>query len=348
MRNLTDIEAYLCLPHTTIRQAMARQNTTEYVFLLVVDKVRRLVGTVTDGDFRRGFLRGLTLESPISDCLNVNAICGVAGDQAGNTALLLGNEKKVQFLPVLDASSRVVEILVLSGPSLADQAALVMAGGYGRRLGEKTKNRPKPLLHVGNRPILDHVICQLESAGFGRVYISIHYLGDQIRDFVKQRVNATEIIFIEEDTPLGTAGAIGKLPHPLTSPLLVINGDLITKVDFAAVHDFHIRHGHDGTVAITRHEVEVPFGVVRYGEDGLFAGIEEKPMISNFVAAGLYYLSPEFAALAPTGKPIDMPELLNLGMNIGLKTGLFPIHEYWADIGQPVDLETADRKFSSS
>lgn len=348
MRRLTEIEPYLCRPESTIREVMARQNIVAHVFQLVVDENSRFLGTLTDGDIRRGFLKGLSLDSCVREFFNADAVCGVAGEHNSNTALLLVNEKKVRFLPVLSKSSQVVEILVLAEPDLASHAALVMAGGYGRRLGEKTKNLPKPLLMVGGRPILDHVLERLETAGFGRIYIGIHYLGDQIREFIAQRDNLTEIVFIKEDKPLGTAGAIGNISQPLSAPLMVVNGDLITSVDFVAVHEFHIRHGYDATIAVTRHEFEVPFGVVRYGDDGLFAGIDEKPRISNFVAAGLYYISPEFAALVPKNSPIDMPDLLNSGMKIGLKSGLFPIHEYWKDVGHPDDLDTAIRAFPTT
>ena len=217
-----------------------------------------------------------------------------------------------------------------------------MAGGFGRRLGERTLKTPKPLLPVGGRPVLDHLLERLEKAGIGNIHISLHYYADKIRSYIAARDNKAKFSFVEEETPLGTAGALARLlPRP-SAPVLVMNGDVLTNVDFGALHDFHIRHGFDATVGVARYEVEVPFGVVRYGDDGLFAGIDEKPLISSFIAAGIYYLSPEFVALVPNNRPMDMPELLNLGRGIGLRIGVFPIHEYWTDIGRPDDLERAE------
>lgn len=142
---------------------------------------------------------------------------------------------------------------------------------------------------------------------------------------------------------MGTAGALWQIDGTkLAGPLLVVNGDVITNVDLRALHEFHGRHGLDGTVCVARHEVQIPFGVVRQDGEGMFEGIDEKPLLQHFVAAGIYYLGAEFLALAPRRQFIDMPELLNRGKRAGLKIGLFPIHEYWADVGRPDDLDAAD------
>jgi NDP-sugar pyrophosphorylase family protein len=223
-----------------------------------------------------------------------------------------------------------------------------MAGGEGRRLGERTRTIPKPLLPVGGRPILDHVLNQLEDAAVEEVHIAVHYLADQIKGYVSRRSNRARISFVEEDAPLGTAGAIGKLDSLQESPVLVVNGDVITNVNFSKVHDFYLRNELDCAVCVSRFDVEVPFGVIRYGDDGLFRGIDEKPCITNFIAAGVYYLSPQITALVPRDRRMDMPELLNLGQQIGLRIGLFPIHEYWTDVGRPSDLEAAALRYSSN
>ena len=149
---------------------------------------------------------------------------------------------------------------------------------------------------------------------------------------------------LRETRRLGTAGSLSLLPVKIDTPLLVINGDVITKADFSALKNFHDHHNHDATLAVATYEFQIPFGVVRYSSDGIFDNIDEKPHVRHFVAAGIYYLAPEFLSLIPPDQPMDMPELLNLGRNVGLQVGLFPIHEYWIDVGRPTDLEAADRR----
>jgi dTDP-glucose pyrophosphorylase len=343
---LTDPRACLCRSGAPVRKAMEQiNNTPPHEFVLVTDDDGRLVGTVTDGDIRRAILRGITLDDPVSKCMHREVIAGRTGQTRENFDLLAN--RPITFLPVLDDGGRVVEVLC-KGKQASDMVtALVMAGGFGQRLGERTKTVPKPLLAVGGRPLLDHVFASLEAAGISRIYVAVHYLADQIARFVDGRNNTARIELILEEQPLGTAGALGRLPQPVTTPVLVVNGDVLTHVDFAALQDFHARHGFDATLCVARHDVEIPFGVVRYTDDGLFRGIDEKPRLTQFIAAGVYYLSPEFVAVVPRKGAMDMPELFNLGKSIGLTVGLFPIHEYWTDVGRPDDLEAADNAHRS-
>jgi len=341
MTRLTSLDAYCCSPDTSIRDALARLNATEHVFQLIVQPGQRLLGTLTDGDVRRALLRDVSLDAQVEQAMHTSFLAGRAGEAEANLIRLAEDDRLVTFLPVLDDQGDVVEVLV-SGPDAGISRALVMAGGFGRRLGERTRDTPKPLLPVGGRPILDHVLSGLEDTGVGDVYVSVHYHADQIRQFVDARDSRSAIHLLEEIQPLGTAGALGHIRDDARSPVLVINGDVITNVDLKALHDFHTCDGLDATIGVARYDVDVPFGVVRCGANGLFEGIDEKPRISNFVAAGVYYLSSRIVALVPEGRPLDMPELLNQSKKIGLKIGLFPIHEYWTDVGRPADLEAAD------
>ena len=326
----------------SVRDAMARLNASDHLFQLIADEDRVLQGTLTDGDVRRALLRGISLDAPVKDCMHTAFVAGRAGADAENEILAKSGKRLVNFVPLVDEKGRVVEVLIPQGQTAGVAHALVMAGGFGRRLGERTVKTPKPLLPIGGRPILDHLLCRLEDAGIANIHISLHHFADQIQSFIGGRANRAQISFVEEDNPLGTAGALSRLSPRPNAPILVMNGDVLTNADVGALHDFHVRHGFDATVGVARYEVDVPFGVVRYGDDGLFAGIDEKPRISSFIAAGIYYLSPEFVALVPDNRPMDMPELLNLGRSIGLKIGVFPIHEYWTDIGRPDDLDRAE------
>jgi dTDP-glucose pyrophosphorylase len=344
MNRIKAVDIYLCPPTALVRDALARLNATEHLFQLIVDAGGVLLGTLTDGDVRRAMLAGGTLDEPVGRFLHRNPIVGKHGEDATNVEKLhkMGGYKA--FLPVVDETGCVREILVGGTPDeVGVKTALVMAGGLGTRLGERTKTTPKPLLTVGGRPILDHILSSLESAGVPEVFVSVHYLAEQIESFVDTRSNRATVRVIREDERRGTIGALAQLPRPRRDTVLVMNGDVISDVDFAAFTAFHHRHGYDATIGVKRHEVDIPFGVIRHSAEGLFERIDEKPRIGHFVAGGIYLLGPEFAALVPGDRPMDMPELLNEGRALGLSIGLFPIHEYWRDIGRPHDLADAER-----
>jgi dTDP-glucose pyrophosphorylase len=344
MQIINDLDPHVCGLDMPIREVLGRIDRSHYLFQVVIDRDGRLQGTVTDGDVRRAMLHGVGLDAPIRECMQTKPVVGRIGEAEGNFAKVHRTGSSRAFLPIVDEAGVLREIYVEQGrPDSGIRTALIMAGGAGTRLGERTRYTPKPLLPVGGRPILDHVLERLEESGVGTIVVSVHHLADKIEEFLKTRSSRAAIQVVREPSRLGTAGAIGRLGPAITvSPILVVNGDVLTQVDYSAMHEFHVRHGHDATVGVARYDVDIPFGVVRYGEDGSFAGIEEKPRITNFIAAGVYYLSPQFAGLVSQDRPIDMPELLNIGRDIGLRIGLFPIHEYWTDIGRPADLDRAD------
>jgi CBS domain-containing protein len=346
MNRLTNLGAHLSRPTDSIRAVLERINASAHLFQLVVDDEGRLLGTITDGDVRRAMLRGLSLDGPASSCLQPAPKFGVVGQDDENLRILGSVPRREQFLPLVDDTHHVREILVRS-PSDGIFTALVMAGGPGTRLGERTRTKPKPLLDVGGRPILDRVLEGIESAGVQRITIAVHYLAEQLEDFVAKRRNTAVIDVVREPIRLGTAGALGLLDPIIvgSSPILVVNGDLVTRVDFRALHDFHVRHGNDGTIGVATYRTDIPFGVVRHNAEGQFERIDEKPQLSHFVAAGVYYVGPQFLALVPKNQPCDMPHLLNQGSGIGLTIGLCPIHEQWADIGRPADFEAIEAEF---
>lgn len=342
MNCLTDIEQVCCPSDTSISNILTRLSESEYLFLLVVDENGRLLGTITDGDARRAFLRGAKLDDPAHACMRNEPIVGRLGESETNRRLFASLRVRNAFLPLVDDSGCVREVLH-SNTDTGQLTALIMAGGLGSRLGELTRSQPKPLLSVGDKPILEHVLERLELAGIQSTYIAVHYLAEKIERFVADRENASPVHLLHESERMGTAGAISRIPEATQSDILVVNADIITKANFAAIESFHQRQGHEATIAVANYEMQVPYGVVRHNEDGIFQGIDEKPRQSYLAAAGIYVLSPQFTALVPPGRPMDMPELLNLGRSIGLRVGVFPIHEYWVDIGRPHDLESAVR-----
>jgi len=338
---LNDIAGLFCSSDLCVQEVLSRINAQSFLFQIIIDEQGRVLGTVTDGDIRRGILTGLALTDPVVACMHEQPFVGRLGDDEPNLDKLMRIPHNRPFLPLLDREDRLCAILVGSVSNTHLECALVMAGGLGKRLGHRTQNTPKPLLNVGDRPILEHIISMLEDTGVRRIFISTNYLSEQIKTFVASRDSRAEITLLHESEPLGTAGAVGLLPPDINGPFLVLNGDVLTEVNISGLHDFHERHNYDGTIAVTGHTVEVPFGVIRQSPEGLFMGVDEKPSFTHIVSGGIYCLSPEFINLTPKNSRIDMPDLLNIGRQLGLEIGLFPMHEYWVDVGHPEDLEAA-------
>ncbi|WP_425403015.1 sugar phosphate nucleotidyltransferase [Hwanghaeella sp.] len=341
MLRITDTEPYTCRRDTPLRTILERINATDLLCQLVVDDDGRLAGTVTDGDIRRGLLHGLTLDALAEECMFTAFKFGLSYDPDGIKDQLFDKGRPVNFLPVLDDQSRLVEIVSLNRQTGAGiEQALIMAGGFGTRLGELTKNTPKPLVEVAGKPIMERVLLALEEAGIDRTDVAVHYRADQIRTYVDKRSNKASISLIEESEPLGTAGALALLHETPKAPALVMNADVVTDIDFAALHQFYLRHDYDAVVCVSPYSFDIPFGVVEFDEAGGFRGIHEKPKFTRHIAAGVYYLSPEIFALVRKGERIDMPDVLERAHELGMKIGVFPIHEYWIDLGGPADINT--------
>lgn len=338
MKVLERVDENLSAPEQTVRGVLQLINGARNQFCLVVDAERRLLGTVTDGDIRRGILQGVSLNDAVERCMYRTPRVGHV-DRPWEHADLL---RDLPFLPVVDQGGRMVSVLLPSEHRFGLAEAVVMVGGLGQRLGSITAATPKPLLPVAGKPILERIIDNLENAGIGRVWLAVNHMADQFRSFAERRKGKADIRLLHESTKLGTAGALGLLPEPPASPLLVLNGDVVTQVNFAALDAFHRGQGLDGTIAVAHHQVRVPYGVIRHDPGGMFTGVEEKPTLTHFVAAGIYYLSPRVVAMVPRNVRTDMPDLLNEAHKVGLHFGLFPIHEYWADVGHPEDLAAVD------
>ena len=341
-----NLDLFLVSRDTSLRQAMEAIDRNVEGIVLVVDAERRLRATVTDGDIRRAILNGASLADPVASLLAAQA-----GDPPPVTApegssdqeiLQLMQAHSVRQVPLLSADARVValrcrEKLPLSAVGVR---AVVMAGGFGTRLRPLTDNLPKPLLPLGDRPLLQHTIEQLGAAGFNQVSITTHFKGDLIRVHFRDGEDfGVAIDYVPEDIPLGTAGALGLLDPP-SEPVLVINGDILTRLDFRSMREFHLRQAAAMTVGITRYDQQVPYGVVEI-EGTRIVNIEEKPVNNFFILAGIYLVSPVAWQYLRRGERCDMPDLIRLLLAAGCKVANFPIAEYWLDIGQLKDYERA-------
>jgi dTDP-glucose pyrophosphorylase len=344
--------AELCVGReSSIREAMRRIDRNQRGIVLVTDAEGRLVGTLTDGDIRRGILAGDPLEQRVEALLERKsgssyAQSVTARSDADRPALLrLMREREVRQIPLVDGEGRVAGLVTLDElvpREVLPLQAVIMAGGLGTRLRPLTEQVPKAMLPVGGRPLLEHTIEQLRHAGIGRVHVSTHYQPDKIREhFGDGRTFGVDIQYVAEDQPLGTAGALGLL-EATNDPLLVINGDILTGVDFRTMLDFHRHHRADLTMAVRQYDLRVPYGVVE-ADAWRVRAIREKPVLGFFVNAGIYLLEPAVTRSVPNGQRMDMTDLIARLIEDGRSVISFPIVEYWLDIGQHADYEQAQR-----
>lgn len=315
---------------------------------LVVDGNGRLLGTVTDGDIRRGLLKGRLLNDKVSLVMNSYPTVASPYDSRENILALM-KVRQLYQIPVVDEEGRVIHVEMLNDllrPELKDNWVVLMAGGLGTRLRPLTYDCPKPLLEVGNKPLLETILLNFIDQGFHRFFISINYKAEMIKDYFGDgsRWNV-EIRYLHEDQSLGTAGALSLLPEKPAQPIFVMNGDLLTKVNFEQMLDFHITHQAKGTMCVREYDYQIPYGVVNLDKHRLLR-IEEKPLQRYFVNAGIYVLDPTVIELIPENNFFDMPSLFEKLMKQQEETIAFPIREYWLDIGRISDFERANVEFA--
>lgn len=328
---------------SNLQQAIACLNESSSQIALVVSADGELNGTLTDGDIRRGLLRGLSLDSSIVSLVNLNPL--VVPPQLGREAVLqLMQANRIHQLPVVDERRRVVGLHLLDDlmvPKSRDNMMVIMAGGQGTRLRPHTENCPKPLLPVGGKPMLEHIIERAQGEGFNRFVLAIHYLGHMIEEYFGDGSRwGVSIDYLREESPLGTAGAIGLLSPRPELPFLVSNGDVLTDIRYGELLDFHCRHAAMATMAVRLHEWQHPFGVVRtQGVD--IIGFEEKPITRSHINAGVYVLEPAALNLLRRDERCDMPTLFARLQEQAVRTIVYPMHEPWLDVGRDDDLKRA-------
>ncbi|GGX84084.1 nucleotidyltransferase family protein [Vogesella alkaliphila] len=331
-------------PTQTLREALAIINEEALRIALVVDEWQKLLGIVTDGDIRRALLKGLGLEAPVNLVMNRTPVL-VGPDMGRAHALALMQQKSVLSLPIVDDNGTLLGLETWEHalePSRYDNPVFLMAGGFGTRLKPLTDHCPKPLLKVGDRPILETLLLSFIRHGFSDFYISTHYMPEQIRQHFGDgsKWNVT-ITYVHEEKPLGTGGALGLLPKTLPDlPLIMINGDVLTTVDFDRLLAFHSEHLPAATMCVREYDYQIPYGVIQ-GNGHRIISMVEKPIQRYFVNAGIYVVSPHVFKSVPAHQRIDMPTLLEQQMEADKDVLMFPIHEYWLDIGHIDDFRRA-------
>jgi len=341
------LNSVLAVPPTaTVREALEAITKNRRQAVLVVDAAGLLVGLVTDGDARRGMLRGVAMDSLVTEVMNLHPVVGTTG-LGRDEALALMQRRSIRHLPLLDAERRVADVLFLDEllrPTSLPNAVVIMAGGAGRRLAPLTETTPKPLLKVGGKPLLEIMVERLRATGFRDVFMTLHYKKQMIADhFGDGERHGVKIHYHYEDAPRGTAGALRDLLGYLNRPFLLLNADILTKCDFRSMFDFHSEHQAIMTVGTVPYTVDLPYGILEV-DGARLAAVTEKPRLDYMINSGIYVMSPIAIELAiPVNATVDVPDVIDRLIKLRRQVVAFPIREYWLDVGRHDDFHKADR-----
>ena len=327
-----------------MQQAIRNLDQVAIRIVLVVNEAGELEGTISDGDIRRGLLKGLDLNSLITSVIRHNPLV-VPPEMGREMVMQLMVANKIQQIPVVDEQHHVVGLHLwdaIATPPMRSNLMVIMAGGMGTRLRPHTENCPKPLVSVAGKPMLEHIIERAKSEGFSRFVLAIHYLGHMIEDYFGNGERlGVRIDYLREQSPLGTAGALGFLDPRPDAPFVVTNGDVITDIRYGELLDFHIRHAAAATMAVRVHEWQHPFGVVQT-QGAEIVGFEEKPVVRSHINAGVYALDSDALSVLSADAHCDMPTLFERLQAKAKRTVAYPMHEPWLDVGRPDDLIAAN------
>ncbi|WP_415715153.1 nucleotidyltransferase family protein [Maridesulfovibrio sp.] len=342
-----ELSRLIVAPDTSIQDCLGKINEGSLGIIMVCSEDYILEGVITDGDIRRAFLEGKSLDAPCIDIAGKSPLTASPGVTTQEALDIMdhGKEHTVHHLPIVDDDGKIVDLLLRR--DLCDVSscspelrAVVMAGGFGTRLRPLTEAMPKPMLPVGDRPLLERIIDQLKQAEIRHINITTHFMPEKIVEHFGNGENfGVDINYVSEDKPLGTAGALSLIDKPDT-PLLVINGDILTQVDFSAMLAFHKEQKAALTVGVRQYEFQIPYGVVECDGPNV-CKLSEKPTKTFLVNAGIYLLEPEVQQMVPSGKFTDMTDLIECLLKQGQTVTSFPVMEYWLDIGQIADYEKA-------
>ncbi len=338
-------------PEATLKQALKAINDGTAQIAIVADQNYKLLGTVSDGDIRRALLVDISLDSKVTDIMNSkpkSAMFGASKEQLQQ----IYKEHKVRQIPLTTEQGilKGVEFfddLLLEPSVLLHNRVLLLVGGKGERLGELTKNFPKPLLDIGGKPLLETSIENFKKQGFHNFLLSVNFKSDIIKNFLgdgsRYQVN---INYIDESEALGTAGCLKLIDQELTEPIVIMNGDILTNINFSSILDFHNDMGAIATMCVKEYIQDIPYGVVSTTKN-ILEGLSEKPKFSYFINAGIYILSPEALKYLP--QKVEYFDMTSLFLSIkehSNKVFTYPINDYWLDIGRLSDLERARYEYS--
>jgi dTDP-glucose pyrophosphorylase len=345
MKNIENIKL---TSNATIKETLEIIDNGALQIALIVDENDKLLGTLTDGDLRRGLLKGLDLNSSIESIIfKTPTIAKISNTK--EEILKLALSKKLHQIPIIDDNGKVLgiqEIEELVKPKEKTNKVVLMVGGLGTRLRPLTENIPKPMLKVGNKPILQTIVEKFAEYGYTNIVMCVNYKSHIIQDYFGDgNTFGISIEYVLEKQRMGTAGALSLLKEKPTEPFFVMNGDLLTSINFEHLHDFHMSNNSIGTMCVREYDFQVPYGVVNIRDSKILA-IEEKPTHKFFISAGIYMLSPEVLDYIPKNEFYDMPTLFEKLIIENKNTISFPLREYWLDIGGIEEYKKANEEYN--
>ena len=345
MRIVNDIKLSI---NSTIKDALQTINNGGLQIAIVVDENDALVGTVTDGDIRRGLLNGLDLNSSVSLVVHKSPSIASVGDTK-ESILKIALAKKLHKIPLVDELGKLVgieDIEDIIKPVGKTNRVILMVGGLGTRLRPLTQDTPKPMLKVGNKPILQTIVEKFAEYGFVNITMCVNFNASIIRDYFGDgKEFGVNIDYVLEQKRMGTAGALSLLKERPSEPFFVMNGDLLTNVNFEHILNYHTLNKATATMCVREYDYEVPYGVVKMNDNKIIE-IAEKPVQKFFVSAGIYMLSPEILDIIPQDEFYDMPTLFEKAIAQDKNVISFPIHEYWIDIGRLEEYQKANEEYA--
>jgi len=344
---MTDYKKVLLSENATIKEALRVINSGAMQIALVVDDEQKLLGTLTDGDIRRAILNDMDLADTILPIINTNPIvCQI--EDSKEKILEIAVAKKIYQIPIVNHNRTLVgieEVDELLKIKSKPNKVVLMVGGLGTRLRPLTEHTPKPMLKVGNKPILETIIVNFKKYGFTNIILCVSYKSEIIEEYFKDGSEfGVNIEYIHENKRMGTAGALSLIKTSLDEPFFVMNGDLLTDINFENMMDYHLSNHSVATMGVREYDFQVPYGVVNVEGQNIL-NIEEKPVHKFFVSAGIYVLSSAILQYIPKNEFYDMPTLFEKVIEEKKKSISFLIHEYWLDIGRIEEFEKANNEF---
>ena len=332
---------YIISPNASVRDAISTIENSGVQIALAV-KSGKLIGTVTDGDIRRAFLnKSIKLDDSISEIINKKFTFINEKNNKKKDIILKMKQEDLRHIPVIDNKGYLKDLFFINDLLNFGETSneiVIMAGGKGLRLGKLTKNCPKPMIKINNKPILEIILEQCANQGFKKFHISVNYLKEQIKKYFKNGSNFNvKINYLEEKSFLGTAGSLNMFKKKPTEPFLVINGDVLSKINLKNLIDFHNDHSSDITICVKEYISKIPYGIIDINGYEVNS-LKEKPTITNHINAGIYLINPDILKLLPKNKYFEMTDLINLAKEKKYKINAFPIYEYWQDLGYPENL----------
>ena len=344
---MTDLKKMTVASDVSLRRVMEVIDSGARQIALVTDGNGILIATVTDGDVRRGLLKGLGLDAPVAEVMHSNPTTLLKGASSASMQRVM-RERGLNHIPVVDREGRLVALALREGITGVEQRLtrfILMAGGLGTRLRPLTETVPKPMIPVGDKPLLERIVTRFRDQGFSHFTLSLNYLGHVIRDhFGDGSALGVEIDYVEETKRMGTGGALSLIPQRPNEPFVVMNGDIMTTTSFGEMMDFHAETRAAVTICAREFNMQVPYGVLN--TDGTtLVSMEEKPVHKHLVNAGIYGVSPLVFEHIRGDQPLDMPDLIERVKDAGHKVSVFPVREYWIDIGRIEDLDRARAEY---